>query len=206
MNNQTQQTIAYATNALTFIFLKENISKYIQNIYLFGSSIRGELTKESDIDIFIDCNKEFEQEVEKNCKSALSIFYNSKDYEKWKSYEFIYPLSIQIGEVKTWELYSSILADGILLYSRKIAIETTERKVLFMIELPKNKKKYLFLTRKLFGRKEHGYKDNGIIMEIKGNKLSSTIFIIPKEDIQKITELLNKEKIEYSMKEVAVFD
>ncbi len=193
-------------NALVFLFQKQDIVQHINTIYLFGSAVRGELTKDSDIDIFIDCNEEHEQELEANVKSSLGLYYNSNDYEKWKTFKFTYPLSVQAGNVKTWELYSSILADGIVLYSKKIAVETSDRKVLFMFELPKNKKKYLSLIRKLFGRKEPGYKDQGIIGEIKGKKLSSTVIIIPKEYQQKIINLLNKEKVNYSMEEIAVFE
>jgi len=206
LNEQTQNAIAYACNAISFIFLKKEIAKHVKNIYLFGSAVRGELNKSSDIDLFFDCEIKNQITIEKDIKSALSLFYDSKDYEKWKNYKFTYPLSIQSGDVKTWELYTSILSEGILLYSQNIATSIAERKVLFFIVLPKNKKKYLTVTRALFGRKEVGYASNGLLSKIDGEKLSATVFFIKKEHQQKIMHFLNKEKIMYSMKEIAIFE
>ena len=79
------------------------------------------------------------------------------------------------------------------------------RNVLFIFKLPKNKKQYLRLVRSLFGRNEKGYRDKGLFGEIKGIKLSSNVFMIPKEYQQKAMEFLQKEKADYSMKEICVF-
>ena len=55
LNKQTAKAIAYAQDALTFLFLDNEEKGKIKGIYLFGSAVRGELEKESDIDLFIDC-------------------------------------------------------------------------------------------------------------------------------------------------------
>ena len=81
-----------------------------------------------------------------------------------------------------------------------------ERKVLFTYELPKKKKRYLYFTRQLFGRKEKGYRDSGLLGELNGKKLGSNAIIVPKEGLKKILDFMQKSKIDYSMKEICVFE
>lgn len=206
MNKQTLMSIAYAQNALSFIFLDSSINNFIKGIYLYGSAVRGELTDESDIDMFIDCDAKKENTVEGIAKAALSRFYKSKDFDKWRIFKFDYEISFQAGDLRTWQLKTSIIAEGILLYSKKAEIFPAERKVMFTYELPKKKNQYLHFIRDLFGRKEEGYKDLGLLGELNGKRISANLIIVPKENQQRITEFMQKEKINYSMKEICVFE
>lgn len=203
MNKRALQAIAYAQNALSFLFLGGHIKDNIKKIYLFGSAVRGELEKESDIDLFIDTEEKQAQEIERAITSALSRFYQSNDYKKWKQMKFIYPFSFQVGELEKWELKTSVFAEGILLYSREVNFSPLERQVLFTIQLPKNKKKYLSFIREMYGRKE--YLSKGLLEQAKGKKISTNIIILPKENQTKIEKFLQKEKIDYSLQEIAVF-
>lgn len=199
-------SIAYVQNALSFIFLDSSIDDTIRGIYLYGSAVRGELTDDSDIDIFIDCRSADEDDIEGLAKAALSRFYKSKDYDKWKLFKFDYPISVQAGDLSAWKLKTSITAEGILIYSKKSEIIPAERKVLFTFDLPREKKQYVRFIRCLFGRKEKGYRDEGLLGKANGKKLSANVIIVPGENQQKITEFLQKEKINYSMKEICVFE
>ncbi|MBI3035813.1 nucleotidyltransferase domain-containing protein [Candidatus Woesearchaeota archaeon] len=206
LNKQTLNAVAYAQNALSFIFLDSSIDDLIKEIYLYGSAARGELGKDSDVDIFINCDAKKESIVEGVAKAALSRFYKSKDFDKWKFFKFDYAISFQAGELKTWQLRTSIMAEGVLLYSKKAEIMPAERKVLFTYELPKKKKQYLHFIRSLFGRKEKGYNDSGLLGEANGKKISANLIIVPKENQEKITGFMQKEKINYSMKEICIFE
>lgn len=205
LNKQTCKSISYVQNALSFLFLHDENIDFINSIYLYGSAARGELTEKSDIDIFIDCNVGKEKKIEQIAKAAFSNFYQSTDYQKWKYFRFLYPLSVQAGELLTWQLKTSVMADGILLYSKKAEIVPAERQVLFTFVLPKDKKKYLRFIRSLYGRKEKGYKEHGFLLEFQGKKISSDVIMIPKENQQKMLQFLQKCKINYSMKEICVF-
>lgn len=205
MHKQTAQAIAYAQNALAFLFLDGGIKDYVQQIYLHGSAVRGSLTKDSDIDLFIDCVHGKEHYAENVAKDAFRRFYQSKDYEKWERFHYTYPLSVQAGILEQWELKTSIAAEGILLYSKNTGIPNAERHILVIMALPKEKKKYLHLIRTLYGRKEKGYKDGGILGKVSGKKISTNVVIIPHEKKDEIIAFLNKEKINYSFKEIAVF-
>ncbi len=204
LNKQTLQAISYAQNALSFLFLEKSIENNIQAIYLYGSAVRGELEKESDIDLFIDCTIGKEKMIEGAAKAACSRFFISKDYEKWKHFDFCYPLSLHTGQVMTWQLKTSIMTEGILLYSKKTALPLEERYALVTFVLPKNKKKYLQLIRSLYGRKEKGYKEHGLLVELQGKKISTTVLLVPLENVQKLLQFFIKKKVEYEFKEICL--
>ncbi len=205
LNKQTLQAIAYCQNALSFLFLDADIDDLINGIYLHGSAARGELSRESDIDLFLDCKAVHEKTIEGIAKAALSRFYESKDYEKWRHYRFSYPISVQTGDLNTWQLKTSIQAEGIQLYSKNQSISSTERQTLFIYHLPKKKTSYLRFIRALFGRKEKGYQDQGVLGKAKGEKLGPNVIFIPKENQQLIEKFLQKEKTDYRMMEISVF-
>jgi hypothetical protein len=198
--------VAYVQNYLSFLFLNPSFSKSINNVYLYGSAVRDELTDNSDIDIFIDCSPKQEKEIENAARAASSRFYVSKDYDKWKQFKFTYPLSIHAGTLANWQLKTSIASEGILLYSKSVSITSSLRMILFIISLPSNKKKYLRFIRRMYGRKEKGYKEHGLLKEVEGKKLSGNVIIVPKEKQQKVVSYLLKEKVDYSFKELSVFE
>ncbi len=187
---------------LSFVFQNADIKNKINSIYLFGSAVRGELSSTSDIDLFVDCKKENEARVRQLMESGIVRFQGSNDYPKWKLLHFIYPFSVQAGDINEWDLKLSIASEGILLYSIKSFINIGERKVLFKITFPKEKKDYIKLRRILFGRDEEDYRGKGIVAEINGKKISSEVFIIPKEEQSRIIELLTAQKIDFTMTEI----
>lgn len=204
MNKQTRQAIAYAQNALSFLFLDATLNDSISKIFLHGSAVRGQLQKESDIDLFIDCLQE--KKVEQRTRAAFARFYQSRDYDKWRLLGFRYPLSVHAGRLEQWQLQSSIKAEGIVLYSKKAELQPGDRYDLFIIELPKEKKKYLHLSRSLFGRREKGYKDQGFLGKLQGKKLSSNVVLIRKEQESALMDFFHKEKTNYSFKEICLFE
>jgi len=200
---QLLQTIAYAQNLLSFLFL-DPLSAHIDHIYLFGSGARGELTAESDIDLFIDTPLQKADILERSAHTAYSRFSQSLDYQKWKKLGITYPFSVQVGKAKEWELYSSLLADGLVLYSKQAGTGEGERHLLCTFAMPSKKTQYLKLTRTLFGRREPGYRDQGILGKIGGKKLSSNVILIPTREKQTVLTFLDKEKIEYSLREICI--
>ncbi len=189
--------IAYAQNALCFVFLNEEIKDKIKGIYLYGSAVRGELTKDSDIDIFIDSD----ESVQKIAEASLGLFYESKDYDKWRLSRFTHPISIQSGIMDEWQLNKSIGSEGLALYSTKIESGGT-REVIFTIEMPKIKKDYLKFTREMFGRKEKGYKGSGLLGACRGNRLGTNTLMVPNGEQKTIKDYLNRSKVRYSLKEI----
>lgn len=164
--------------------------------------MRGELHKDSDIDLFFDCKKEEELTVKQITNAGILRFQNSKDFEKWKLFNFTPSFSVQIGAIKEWDLQLSIASEGFLLYSRKHILEVGERKVLFIVKYSKKKREYIKIRRLLFGRDEYYYKGKGIVNELQGKRICSHTFVVPKTAQTMIIDLLAKEKIDFSMTEI----
>ncbi len=205
LNKQTSLAVAYAQNALAFLFLDASVGEQVKRVYLYGSAVRGQLHPKSDIDLFLDCNPAQEKKIEKLAAAAFGRFYLSKDYEKWKRLKFTFSLAVYAGELNQWELKKSIITEGLLLYSTQAEQIAGERLNLVLIELPKDKKRYLHLTRSLFGRREAGYKDQGILGSLSGEKLSSNVLLVPKKSERKLFDFFHREKVNYSFKEISVF-
>ncbi len=197
----TTNAISYCFNLLSFIFQNQEAGKKIKAIYLFGSAVRGELHANSDVDLFIEATAQNQERVKRLVNSGIAKFTVSKDYQKWKLLRFTYPFSIQVGKLQEWDLQLSIVSEGIMLYGKGTNLQGNEREVLFLISLPKKKSEYIKVRRLLFGRDEEFYKGTGIVQSMKGKKISSTVFIVPKEEQTKMMEVLSNNKIDFSMKE-----
>jgi predicted nucleotidyltransferase len=74
------ELIAYAMDFCSFL-LKSEMANEIKKIILFGSVARGDFDSESDIDIFIDTEKE--KAVDNAAKKRLKAFEKSEIFEKW---------------------------------------------------------------------------------------------------------------------------
>ena len=179
--------------------LSERVNLY--RVILFGSYVSGTHREDSDIDLFVNCKKEDENNVVRALKMSEKNFRRSNDFDKWKTLNFRYPLSLKAGPIDEWEIKGSIEADGIQLFAREVLQKNLERVVLFLIDLPKNKKSYLALVRLLFGRNETGYKKDGLI-DKNGIKLGSNTFIVPKSEQNSIISVLHKNKISFKMFEL----
>ncbi len=189
------KAIAYAQNALSFVFSDNELFDKIKAVYLFGSAVREELTKESDVDLFVDCEQE--EFVEKRTRLAIERFYRSRDFEKWKLLGISNTFSVHAGNLAEWDLKESIHAEGILLYAKSVIPTEYERKVLIVITFPKQKTKYLKLIRELFGRPE--YRTKGLLDKLSGTRISSNVLIIPQENLAQLLRTLNKQKIQYKI-------
>ncbi|MEK6887925.1 MAG: nucleotidyltransferase domain-containing protein [Candidatus Aenigmatarchaeota archaeon] len=201
MSEQTRKSISYALDFLTFLFLQKDVEDKITAVYLFGSGARGELDKNSDIDIFINCNEIHEDLILRASKSAEMKFMASKDFEKWKLFNFIYPISVKAGPMKKWELKTSIESEGIELFSKSVRQQDTEKIVMFSFDLPKKKKSYLKIKRALFGRIENNYRSEGIVTKKGGKQLGSNLFMIPKSSQSYFIKFMHGNKINFKMME-----
>ncbi len=206
LKTQTSNAIAYSQHLLSFLFAQKEAALKVQRVYLFGSAVRGQLENKSDIDLFIECDSGDEQRVRQLAKAALIRFISSKEQIKWKLLKFSYPFSFQVGKLKEWELKSSIVSEGLLLFSRKPSETLGERRVVFVIQYPPLKREYIKIKRILFGRSEKEYKESGLVKELNGEQLTSTVFLIPKEAQTRMIEILSREKIEFAMREIVLVE
>jgi len=197
-----EELIAYVMNFASFI-IKEKIGKDIDRIILFGSVARGDFDKESDIDVFIESQKNIEKEIE----NLLLIFMKSEIQKKWELKGLKNEISLKIGKLDEWELKRSIISDGILLYGKFEEFpDKMKQYVLFELKFDKfNRNKKVSLWRKLYGYKQKvenkSYLTNGLVSKIGGKKMASGI-IIPGNKTKEILDFLNKEKIKYNIRDI----
>lgn len=194
MNNSNyKELISYASAFVSFVLPKIEI----EEIILFGSTARGEATKESDIDLFFNIKKN-EKNIKEIIKKELEKFYKSYIREQYSLKGINNLITIEVGNLDKWKLKRSIISEGILLYGKyKTIPEKLKGYVHFNIIPIKDITKRNRIIRKLFGRKEKNYVVEGILKKFNGKQLSPSSFIIPNEKSQEIIKFLNSEKLDF---------
>ena len=182
MTNHLNKPLAYASDFLTFLFLEKGAGK-IRSIYLFGSAVRGELEKESDIDIFIDINaKEKEYSIE--VKKIIEKFYESKFYQNyWNIKGLDNSFNGIIGDINKWkELKDNIISTGITLYTKFKSIPDNQKhSLLIYFENIKPETKRVLLYKNLYGYNTKGKHYTGLIEKYNGIKINKGTVLVPLE-------------------------
>ncbi len=198
-----EELIAYACSFVSFL-LQSDVAKDITRIILFGSIARGDFSKDSDIDLFIDTSKN----IEKRAELALSSFLKSETQKKWKLKGLKHELSLKIGDLTSWgSLKRSVISDGILLYGKyKDFPDKIDQYSLLELSFKKhNRRKKVSLWRNLYGYKQKVgkkvYTSKGKIEELGGKRIETGV-IVPVNNIRQLIEFLNREKIGYTIREV----
>jgi len=201
MNRET--LISYAASFASFL-LDTRISKKIDNIILFGSVARGDFDEESDIDIFVDTDKEINEDVER----ILNLFKESEIYKNWKLKGVENEISLKVGKLKKWSLKRNVISNGIILYG-KYKEMPEDIKYYLMIKLSfrnMHRNKKISLWRKLYGYTQKigqkKYESIGLINELGGKKLEKSLIIVPMEKRNELIKFLNRNKVNYSINEI----
>jgi len=199
-----ESLIAYALSFTSFL-LDSEIGKKINKILLFGSVARGNFDEESDIDVFIDTKENIKESAEK----ALKMFNNSQAKKIWELKGIKKEISMQIGNLDEWSLKRSVISNGIFLYGKynEIPKEAKYYLMIHMINLNKMKNSLqMRLWRKLYGYKQKigkkVYTGKGLVEELGGKKIGKATIIIPMEKEKEVTDILNKNKINYKVYEI----
>src|SRR3989344_2546193 len=149
--------IAYALDFSSFLIQKIREKEKIKNIILFGSVARDEASEESDVDLFIDINKE-NKSLENEIRNILNKFISSAKYRNyWKVLEVENEIKLTIGELEKWEeLKSSITSNGILLYGKFMPeIKEGKHRTFFFWENIKPNTKRVLFNKQLFGYRQN---------------------------------------------------
>jgi len=107
---------------------------------------------------------------------------------------------IKIGDIDEWETKESITKEGIILFSQSSA-PRMQKYLLFSFSHFKEPKKRIYVIRKLFGRVEKEYREQGLIQKYRGKVLSARAFIVPALALKEITQFLAQQKIPYEFEE-----
>jgi predicted nucleotidyltransferase len=203
-----EKLIAYSLDYVSFLLgnLNEKEVSSINNIILFGSVARGDFSKTSDIDIFIDVINE-KTRIEKSVEKLTKDFFDSVKFkEYWKLLGIDKRIKPMVGKLKDWkDLRESIILNGITLYGKfKEFPEKGRPMILFQWDSIKNNSKRVLLNKRLFGYKQYGKIYKGLTETLGGEKLGSNSMLIPVEHYKKIENVFKDMKIVVSMREVII--
>ena len=199
------KTLAYVQSALSFIFSDSELWKkpLIKRIILFGSAARGEATKESDIDLFVEPFLASDENFIKNKISfALQQFSQSRLYTEWSLREVKNELQIFVSTLqKSSDLQRSLIADGIVLFGEFMTKLDFRHNLLVSFAPIKQKNKRYRIDRYLFGRKERERAYEGMVQELGGIKIDARAFILPSQRAQQVLKKLREEKVDFSIRD-----
>lgn len=196
-----KELLGYALSFVSFVIPKLG---GVKEIILFGSAARLEADKNSDADIFFNIADEKKiEEIKLFVKQELDKFYKSKFAEVWFNKGIKNSINVQVGKLEQWKLKRSIISDGIILYSKyKESPEKLKAYAYFNITPIKEIARRNKILRKLFGRKEKGYKDIGLMEKYLGKQQSLWSFFIPLENSKEVEKFLNCEKVQHKILEI----
>jgi len=183
----------------------------IKRIIFFGSVVRGDFSKGSDIDLFIDLKslKEYKK-INDLIKKEINKF-ETRCEKTWFLREINLPIKIIVGnlEQEKWkDLREEILSYGKIVYGKFERLpEKLEHKLLVTYEIKKlSQKKKMSFLRRLYGyvvkKKEKKYIQKGLIDEIKGEKISPNALMIRAEDLLRVKKILKEYKIKYWLRDI----
>ena len=192
-------------------FLMDNLKQEIKEIILFGSVARGDFTKTSDIDLFINVknNKDIKK-IEKTIQKTANEF-EATATNTWHLRQINFPIKPVVGDLnsKQWSaLKREIISTGITIYGKYKEIPgKLKHQLLFSFNLknlkPKDKVRFI---RQLYGYKTKKgiktYIQKGLLQKEKAVKLNPSTILIPVEAHQIFYNFFKKFKIQHQIREV----
>jgi len=192
---------AYASYFASYVLMNIKEKENILSIILFGSAAKGDVTKESDVDIFVEVKKDtkkFEVEITK----LLEDFYKSREALLFKTKAIDNKINIIVGKLTDWpELKNSIDSTGIVLYGNYSPSGISGKKniIIFWDKIGKNRGAFL---NKMYGVKIKGKTYSGLLEVSGGKKLGKSCIIVPVENKSDILKALKDYEVSAKLIEV----
>ena len=186
--------ISFAMNFSSFLVDRTNISRII----LYGSVADNSFDKDSDIDLFVECDKKEAGKI----KNLLELYKKTKEYENFKLEGVDNEISVKCGKLDEWkDLKRSVISNGIVLYG-KYSDEPDElkHKILFIADLvDKSKTEKIKIWRKVYGYEQKVGKKTYVFDGLSEKKVGRGAFISNLENSEKVKEFFRKNKVKYKL-------
>ena len=194
---------SYASYFVSYLLSNMKNMDNIEKVILFGSVARGESTKNSDVDLFIDVkkkNKRYEEEI----RRIEEKFYQSRENSIFRSKEINNKLNIKIGRLSDWkDIQKSIASTGIIFYgnyqSKTLPSDVNHYVIIFWSKIGINRGAFL---NKLYGVRMNEKYYPGMVSSFNGKKLGKSCIMIPIQYKNDIFKLLKDYKVEAKNLEV----
>ena len=204
MNNY----VAYAYDFVSYLLLQPEFSSIsFRKILLFGSSVRGEATQESDIDIFIDADTSLVKQVTEVMRSMEGRFFSSSRMDKWKLLGIQSRFSVLVGDIsqpKWHDLRTSMHSHAVVLYERFRDVpkgKLTPVSLFIWSVGVKDSSKRVVLARKLYGYSQRGKRYLGMLQKFKATSLGKGIALVASEHSNQLRDLFNTLKVKYTVRD-----
>ncbi|MDP2672267.1 MAG: nucleotidyltransferase domain-containing protein [Nanoarchaeota archaeon] len=201
------ELISYAMDFASFLMQNLKEKEKIKEIILFGSTARGEETKKSDVDIFIDIFGE-KKTIEKNILEIKDKFFNSIKFKNyWMLLDIKNDINVLVGKLNQWKLKDTMLGSSIILYGKySPKLEDGKNKVILCWNAIKNNSKRVMLNKKLSGYSHYGKKYKGLLEIYNGIKLGSNVISISTEQLNLFLKEFRKFKVRVKIKRVFEYE
>lgn len=192
---------AYASYFVSYLLKNLSDINNINRIILFGSAVKNELNKGSDVDVFVDVNKEnkfFTNKVE----TLLKFFYDTNEALYFKTKGIDNKINIIISKLEKWkDLKKSIESTGIVLYGRYTPVDIEGKKYLIISWNNIKKNRGAFLN-KIYGFKVNNKSYKGLLENFNGRKVGKSTVMIPIENSDKILNVAKYHKVDAKILEI----
>jgi len=195
---------AYASYFASFLINNLDDFSNLKSIILFGSVVRGEADKDSDVDIFIDVKK-LNKNKEKEIKKILEGFYKSREALLFKTFGIDNKINLIIGRLDEWkDLKESIDSNGIILYGNYISGKASGEKhaLIYWGEIGKNRGAFL---NKIYGFSVKGKRYKGFLEANSGRRLGKSCVMIPIVGLADLEKILKYYDVDAKIVEVYVW-
>jgi len=201
------ELISYALDFTSFVIQNIKEIENIKSIILFGSVARGEATKKSDVDVFIEVIKD-KTKVETELKKIIDKFFDSvkfKDY--WKLLNINNEINVIVGNLDKWKLKDSMLGSSIVLYQKFVPkLEDGKNKVILSWgKISKNSDRVM-LNKKLLGYTHYGKHYPGLLEKFNGGKIGANVIIIGIEELNLFIKVFHKFKVPVKIQRIFEYD
>lgn len=189
---------AYASYYSSFLLAQMPPERVISTIILFGSVAKGDASKESDIDIFIEIERK-SKSIEKKIMQITEAFYKSREALLFKVQGIDNKINVIVGKLAEWtELRKSIESTGIILYGKYIPTGGSGRKfaLIFWDTIGKNRGSFL---NKLYGFNLNKKRYSGLLEKNEGRKVGKSSIMIPIEHSPEVLKLIEHHKVKAQM-------
>lgn len=193
----------YSIYFTAYLFNNLKGKENIERIILFGSVARGESTKDSDIDLFVEVKKKTKK-IEEEIKKIEGGFYHSREASLFRLKKIDNKFNIKIGKLREWkDLEGSIASTGIVLYgpyeTKELPSGVKHFVIIFWSKIGKNRGAFL---NKLYGFKSKNKSYEGLISKFSGKKLGKSCLMMPVQYKKDILKLLKQYEVEAKIMEV----
>ncbi|MBL7206775.1 MAG: nucleotidyltransferase domain-containing protein [Candidatus Aenigmarchaeota archaeon] len=195
---------AYALSFTSFLLRELKKPSKINSIILYGSVAKSISTDESDVDIFIDVEKETKN-LKMEIQYVLERFYKSKEAIIFKTIGIDNEIKLKTSKLDKWEdLKRSIMSEGIVLWGKFESGKPRKTKHMVIFHWDKIEKNRGAFLNKIYGYRTGGILYRGLLSGIDGSKLGKSCIMVPIKYREKVIVLLKKYNVNAKILEVFI--